>query len=69
METERRCSFYRRCGSRGMGHGYGYCEFDSTYTNCDEEARRCRKLDSLKQYLMGREWMKTKIKIEKSPVK
>lgn len=49
-----------------MDYRYGYCEFDSTYTICDGEAERCRKLESLKQSLMGREWMKIRIKGEKT---
>ncbi len=66
METEKRCSFYRSSGSPGMAHTHGYCEFDCTYIMCDGETKRCRKLDSLKQYLMGRQWMKMRIKVEKS---
>jgi len=48
-----------------MGHRHGYCEFDCTYTICDGETKRCKKLESLKQYLVGREWMKMRIKGEK----
>jgi len=66
VEAERRCPFYRSSGSGGMGHKYGYCEFDDTYTMCGGETKRCKKLDSLKQYLMGREWMKMRIKLEES---
>ena len=66
METERRCAFYRGCGSPAMGHRHGYCEFDCTHTLCGGETKRCKKLDSLKQYLLGREWMKMRIKAEES---
>ncbi len=66
MEIERGCPFYRSSGSPGMGRRHGYCEFDYVYTMCDGETKRCRKLDSLKQYLMGREWMKMRIRVEKS---
>jgi len=66
METEKRCSFYRRSESPNMGHRGGYCEFDCTGTICDGQIKRCKKLDSLKQYLMRREWVKMRIKVERS---
>jgi len=49
-----------------MDPSHGFCEFDYAYAMCDGETKRCRKLNSLKQYLMGREWMKMRIKVEKS---
>jgi hypothetical protein len=62
METERRCSFYRSSGNPVMDYRYGYCEFDSINTICNGETKRCKKLESLKKYLMGREWMKVGMK-------
>jgi hypothetical protein len=66
METERRCPFYRSSGSPIMDYRHGYCEFDFIYTICNGETKLCNKLESLKEYLMGREWMKVKVKVEKT---
>ncbi len=61
MADERECSFYRRPGNSSMGFDRGYCEFDDTSIVCDGKIRACRKVDSLRQYLMGRAWMKVTI--------
>jgi len=66
METERRCPFYRISGTPGIGHRYGYCEFDCSYAICKGQTERCKKVESMRQYLMGREWMKVRIKVGKS---
>jgi len=49
-----------------MGHGHGYCEFDCSYAICAGKTDRCKKLDSMKQFQMGREWMKVRIKMEEN---
>jgi hypothetical protein len=66
METERRCPFYRRSGTPGMGDRHGYCEFDCSYVICEGKTERCKKLESMRQYLTGREWVKVRIKLEKN---
>ncbi len=66
METEERCPFYRSIESSNMEGGKGYCEFDYNGTICDGRDDHCRKLKSLKQYLMGREWMKMRVNPGKS---
>jgi len=66
METERRCPFYRSSGTPGMGHRLGYCEFDCSFAICEGNTERCKKLESMKQYLTGREWMKVRTKIGKN---
>jgi len=66
METKSQCPFYRSSGSPAINHRPAYCEFDCTYAICDGEVKHCGKLHGLRQYLMGRDWIKVRIKGEKT---
>lgn len=60
--TKRVCPFYQNNGSRRMSDTYSYCEFDGAKTICNGENKKCKKLNSLREYLMKREWVKMRIK-------
>lgn len=58
----RECPFYRIICSSVINNKNGYCEFDEMHTICDGKLKHCKKLDTLRQYLMEREWMKIRKK-------
>ncbi len=66
MATEGRCLFHGSSGGSRMGIKCGFCQFDRAHTDCNGDTRHCRRLEFLKQYLMGREWMKVGTNMGKS---
>ena len=60
MRNQELCPFYLSSRSLGTDLNCGWCELDFTHASCDGEISHCEKVNSLKQYVMKREWMKEK---------
>jgi len=48
------CTFFRNPKNLGMLLGFGYCDLDGDWANCQGKKRFCEKPDSLIKYLYAK---------------